>query len=342
MRPLTTIVAISDDRCMSYQIHLFLESLQEQGFKSDVHILIFRPADRPEWSNHFDKVEGLYPKVKFFRYSDDGSIINSLHIYHTLHRLYSLKEHFKAYPELEKHAILYLDSDVILTQPLDLEPYLEDEICYGANIASYNNLDYFDGKISRVRPEKLEEYKREDPLQKLWLSLGVDRELLRKYNDDTAGVHYLLKNIDYTFWEEVLNNCIPVILQFNHLNQKYIEGSTTQQRANNGWQAFCADIFVTLWSLWKQGKVTKHLLDLDFTWATDPIENVPLLKWFHCAGAPPNGGIFYKGKYSNNQITPFEDTAYIQGLLNSEISKKSASHVYVEAIENLTNKYYKQ
>lgn len=341
MRPLTTIVAISDDLYQAWMIHLFLESLQEHNFQSETHILIFKPIDRPEWSNHFDKIEQLYPTVKFFRYEDDGSVYPLLSRYHTIHRAYSLKRHWQQFPELEKHAILYLDSDVILTQPLDLTPYLEDDINYGANIASYNNQRYFDQKEERVRSDRLAEYKKEDPLQKIWESFGINREILKEHNDNCAGVHYLLKDVTEDLWDQVLNRSVPLIQEFERLNKRYIVGNTSMERKNNGWQSFCADIFVVLWHLYSKGKVTKHLTDLDFTWATDPIENVPLLKFFHLAGAAPNQGIFYKGKYANNQLTPFEDIAYIQSLLNSEVSRKSASHIYVEYINKVYNKYYK-
>lgn len=345
---LTTIIAVSDDLRMVWEVNLLLESLEEQNFKYPVHILIFKPHDRKDWIKDWDKIEELYPEVKFFRYADDGSIRNLLSTYHTIHRLFSLKEHFKAFPELEKHAILYLDSDILLTKPLDLDKYLEDDICYGADIRSYNNQEYFDGKISRVRTEKLEKYKKEDPLNQLWKSLGVDRELLKKYNDHTAGVHYLLKNVNAQFWEDILYQCIPTILQLEYLNQEYIEGQPGIERKNNGWQAFCADIYLTLWSLWKRGTDTKILPELNFTWSTDLKEKIKDTWWLHNAGVSDEdslgGKTFFKGRryYVNNQRTPFdkEEESYLESILNDPITEQFANHYYTEHIQKVKNKYY--
>lgn len=345
---LTTIVAVSDDRYMQWQIQLLLESFKEHNFNGDIRILLFKPLDRREWNKDWGKIEDRYPNIKFFRYEDDGSVHPLLRSYHTIHRAYSLKKHWEQFPELKDNAILYLDSDVLLTKELNLEPYLQDNINYGADIRSYNNQAYFDGKEGRVRPEKMEEYLREDPLEQMWKEHGVSRELLKEYNDDCAGVHYLLKNITVDIWDEVLTKSVPLIQRLEKLNQYFIEGDTPLDRKNNGWQSFCADIYILLWALYKRGGKTKILDCLNFTWSTDTYSKVNDTHWMHnCSISSEDqfeGGLgkaFYKGKraYVNNLVTPFDESeqSYIDSILNNEISKKYANYYYAEKIKQLYN-----
>lgn len=346
---LTTIIAVSDDLQCTWQIRLFLESLKEHRFKYPVHILIFKPLDRKEWIKDWEPIEKEYQNIEFFRYEDDGSVLPILRNYHTIHRAFSLREHLKDHPELEKHALLYLDMDVVLTKELDLDDLLEDDISYGADINSYNNWTYFRGKESRVRPEKLEQYKTEDPLKQIWNKVGIDEELIKENDNNCAGVHYLIKGTTPEFWDGILNNCIPLIKDFERYNQLFIEGKTAIERKNNGWQSFCLDIWLTLWQTWKEGRKTKIDNRFNFTWSTDHYNKISETYWVHNAGIGSEnqfeGGIgksFFKGKnsYINNQVTPLsmEEQPYIDSILENEISKKYANYYYTEKIKQLYNK----
>lgn len=343
MRSVTAIVAVSDDLYQTWQVDLLLASLKENSFEGRVHILIFKPSDRKYWSSHWVGLIAKYEQVSFYFYEDDGSVYPQLKNYTTIHRLFSLREHFKKLPQLKDHAILYLDSDVLLTKKLDLEPLLQDNICYGADIRSYNSYDYFKNKVDKVRPERLEKYLIENPLSKIWKHLGVSEEIVKANNENTAGVHYLLKGIDADFWDEILQNCVPLIKQLEYLNNHYMVGNTKQERSNNGFQSFCADIYLTLWGLWKRGIETKIAPQLNFTWATDSIESLQNTNFYHNAGITPNlffegvGPSFYKGKYANNDKTPFDDAEgeYLKIIHENSTSKKYANWHYVDYILKL-------
>lgn len=327
---LTTIVAVSEDLHSLWQVQLLMESFKEFNFKYPVHILVFKPKTRP-WSVDWGD-------LPVFKYEDSGEVAPLLKTYHTIHRAYSIREHLKANPELENRALLYLDMDILLTKELNLDHLLQDNISYGADIRSYNNWEYFTNKVSRVKPERMEQYLKENPLGQMWERFGISEETIKANNDNTAGVHYLLKGTNVEFWNEVLHSCVPMIKELEYLNQKYIQGSTSLEKRNNGWQSFCSDIFITLYALWKRGLETRMAPELNFTWATDSIEKIKDTPWYHNAAITSEshfGGVcFYKGRYVNNDKTPFQDKEYIKSILQDPITKNFANYYYTLKIKN--------
>jgi hypothetical protein len=49
-------------------------------------------------------------------------------------------------------------------------------------------------------------------------------------------------------------------------------GDTVDERENNGFQSWCADMWAMLWTLWGTGAPVTCPEEMDFTWATDRIE----------------------------------------------------------------------
>lgn len=340
---LTTIVAVSDDKLMTWQVQLLLESFREHEFKGDIRILIFKPKGR-EWIKDWEEVEERYLEIKFFRYEDDGSVNPLLRTYHTIHRAYSMLKHWEQFPELESHAIMYLDSDILLNKKLDLEDLLQDDINYGADIKSYNGWDYFEGKQSRVRPEKLDDYLSKKPVEALLQQFNIDVGSIKAQKDNCAGVHYLLKNVKREMWEKILYDSVPLIKGFEYINQKYMEGNTPQERRNNGFQSFCMDIWRLLWYTYNMGGKTIPDKRLNFSWSTDSKERDEY--WIHnCSITSENhlGNTFYKGaeRYINNIVTPFDESEqpYIDSILNCPTNQNYINNIYTEKIKNFYNKY---
>ena len=184
-------------------------------------------------------------------------------------------------------------------------------------------------------PEKLEEYKTRDILAELTSLIGINREIAEANNDNSGGAQYFLKNVDATFWHKVMNDCIIIRKYLQHINKEFFANE------DKGFQSWCADMWAVLWNLWFRDIETKNISEMDFSWASDPIEKVLKLGMFHNAGITKRDmdgyPAFYKGLYHTGK-DPFRDT-HMEIVLNDENSKKRGTHYYVTKLIELKNKY---
>lgn len=316
-----------------WQIEVQLYNLRKFGYSEGYNILVYlKPGERV--SDNWRKLENLFPEAKFFYYRDSSreaySVIKSID-YEPYLRLWMLEKHFKNNPDLEKEAIFYLDCDVLFTKHLNFSKFLIDDINYISWPGSdYLGPEYFDSKIKDVHPSKLEAYKSLDVLDMTARLCGIDRAVVESNKEFTGGAQYLLKNIDHIFWKECRANCrkIRVFLK-EVINKGYFESE------NKGFQSWCADMWALLWTLWKNNKKTSCPEELNFTWATDPIDKLDHNYMFHNAGVssevmkygPKDFKLFYKNRYTRNFKIPIKDLSYIDSL-----DKGFAVDFYVESI----------
>jgi len=243
-------------------------------------------------------------------------------------------EYFKLHPENNNKAIFYCDSDILFTENFDISKYIEDDVCYLSDTNSYINATYFDSKVKDVKPEKLEDYKKRDILEEATSLIGVSREIAEKNNEHSGGAQYLLKNVDYEFWEKVLGDCIKIRIYLRNINGEFFENES------KGFQSWCADMWAVLWNLWYHKKEVKVIPEMDFAWSTSPISELKKVGIFHNAGivGEKHGEIpvFYKGKYHKG-LNPLLDP-YLEQLFKNEKNKTLANNYYIEKIIQLKNK----
>lgn len=329
---MTTVIACNNSTAQIFQLRLLLESFKEHGFKYPVHILVFvmeKETREVEWR----QLNGYNCKIYF--YKADAQVMQDLRVYTNIHRLYSLIKHADI---LGDGPILYLDSDILLLKPLDLDKYLEDSVCYGSDINSYSNHTYyFKTKQGVVRPELVEAYKEANPVADMLLTCGLEPKVMEKYDKQTAGVHYLLKGFNKESWKRVYKNTLYITQQLDLINQSFFMGNSYQERDNKGFQKYCADILATHIEIWSQGRDTQILPELNFIWPGDPKEKLSDYHWFHNAGVGPNDGLFWKGKYVHTKIMPYHqvENQYIDNLYNTIQDK--AQHHYITKIIGLRN-----
>jgi hypothetical protein len=265
----------------------------------------------------------------------NSELNDHLKVYIPALRPWTLAKYFKEHPEWSEKAVFYCDSDVLFTDRLDVEKFVNDDICYVSNTNSYINASYFDSKIKDVIPQKVDEYKTRDILEETASIVGINRATCEKYNEHSGGAQYLLKNIDSEFWKKVYNDCISIRVQLMLVNKQYFPNE------NKGFQSWCADMWAVLWNIWLRGQETKCVPEMDFSWASDRIEKLSSTAIFHNAGIVSENGngypAFYKGKYHNGG-DPTTDP-HLEIVLNNEESKKYCTHFYATSLKNLKNKY---
>lgn len=334
MKDLRFVCVQPDDTYFTWQVHLWLESLKEIGHSDKAIVLIYIPSDR-EKNAKWQQVIDLYPEAEFHFYKDQGDLDKYLSIYIPILRPWTLWKHFKANPELSNKAIFYCDSDVLFTKNFNVDNFIEDDICYLSNTNSYINATYFESKEKDVLPNKLEEYKTRDILGEVMSLVGVDKQVAYDNNEHSGGAQYFLKDVDATFWNKVMNDCLLIRTYLQKVNRDFFESES------KGYQSWCADMWAVLWNLWFRGQETKVINEMNFSWATDPIERLEENTLFHNAGivSPHNGtyNCFYKGKYHNGG-DPTKDP-HLDAVLNDETSQKYCTWFYANKLKELKNKY---
>lgn len=368
MRDLVFISAQPADLYFAWQVDVQLNNFRKFGYSDKAHVLVFLKQGE-QVPKFWRALMNKYTEAQFF-FAQDTDRIESHYIvnfkYPPLLRPWILKEYFKENPSLTKAALFYHDSDIVFTKKLDFSPFIEDDINYlswtgdksrGDNYLNYN---YFERKKNQVDATKLQQYLEADPLKKFAEMFDLSTETIKANNEKTGGAQYILKDINPKFWADVFDGCLFIKIGMHNYNQKYFEGGHPQERENNGFQAWCADMWSVLWNLWKRGRQTECPPELDFCWATDPIARWDETYIYHDAGKTEGTDLFNKkgpwvdhpedffkqgtkrqvACYASNLATPFEDDL-------SWVNKNFCSWKYVQEIEetknsNVKNKYYEK
>ena len=274
----------------AWQVEVMINNFIKHGINpNNIDILVaWNPNDltsTPENIELWDKLATHYNNVRFLFYQDTREqpirYISSV-------RPNILKQHFAAYPELENEAIFYHDCDVILTKTPDWSQFLNDNIWYMSNTNSYINYDYIVSKG-------------QDVYDKMCEIVGMNPTIPKIMNSNSGGAQYILKNINAQYWEKVERDCEQLFYEITKLNQEKKAADPTHHEL----QIWCADMWAVLWNGWLLGNETKVVPEMDFSWATDPIEKWEQTTLFHNAGVTCScGRQFYKAAYMDK--LPYE------------------------------------
>jgi hypothetical protein len=269
----------------AWQVEVMINNFIKHGINpNNIDILVaWNPVDAtsyPENIEAWDKLASHYNTVRFFFYQDTR--IQPIHYISSV-RPNVLKQHFLRYPELEKEAIFYHDSDIVFTKTPNFDHLLNDDIWYLSDTNSYINYRYIISKGQDVYDEMCE-------------IVGIDPVIPKLMNSNSGGAQYILKNVDAEYWRKVERNSEELFHRITNLNLQ----KKAQDPTHHELQIWCADMWAVLWNGWMRGNETKNVKDMDFSWATDPIARWDETAIYHNAGATCScGGLFYKANYMN-------------------------------------------
>lgn len=334
-----------------WETNVLLESikLQNKEWLKYTYVCIFK--QKGEFVGKWRVLHDLYPEVNYRFYEDDKNYIwPYLAIYRPILRPFCLVFLFK---EISPKATIYVDTDIIFINKFPLESFLNDDINYMSDTVSVNDYmshEYFESKINSVREELKEEYLKFDALDQLCKVVHIDRDVIVRNKNKTGGVQYILKDITADYWKSVLEDSLMIRSVLMTLNQKFMKGMSPQERENNGFQSWCADLWACLWNLWKRGKDTQTPSSMDFAWATDYIEKLEKVYFLHNAGVVEEDKMiirdgkktidapaFYKGRFVKH--SPFTDIEYLNKIIEHPISKNYCTAYYTQFIKDLGKKY---
>jgi hypothetical protein len=295
----------------AWQVEVMLNNFIKHGIDpNNIDILVGYNQDDNTSSSEaiemWNKLVSHHNKVRFFFYEDTRlkptNYIPSI-------RPNIIKQHFKKYPELKDEAIFYHDCDILFTKKPNFDKYLSDNIWYLSDTTSYTSYDYI---IS----------KGEDIYDKMCEIVHIPKLIPKLMAEHSGGAQYLLKNVNWTYWDKVERDCESLYRNINYLSfKKKIEDINYGEL-----QTWHTDIWSVLWNSWLIGHKTKVVKELDFCCATDPLKRWNEVGIYHNVGVTCScGESFYKADYKER--LPYK--------LNLRIKEANCSYLYYQEIKEV-------
>lgn len=257
--------------------------------------------------DNWSKLANNYP-VRFFFYDDERETKH----YISSIRPNIIKQHFKKYPQLEEEAIFYHDCDIIFSKPIDFQQFLNDDKWYGSDVRWYIAHSYIKGKG-------------EDILDAMCKIVDISKNIIEENEENAIGAQYLLKGVNYEYWDRVERDCEKLFKDITELNNI----KKSENPSYHELQIWCADMWAVLWNGWKMGKETICHKDLEFSWGTSTEDDFKRMNIMHNAGVTNSvSGLFYKALYINE--LPYNKAV--------EPNKGTASWWYWNEIQETTKK----
>jgi hypothetical protein len=262
----------------AWQVEVMLNNFKAMGINlNQVDIVCWKQNGvvPDEWS----KLATAYP-ARFFFYDDTRETKH----YISSIRPNILKQHWEKYPELSLDAIFYHDCDIVFTKPPTewiTDIMIKDKRWYGSDTRWYIGHDYIRSKG-------------EDILEAMCDIVGISKFEVERNELASIGAQYLMKNIDYSFWDKVEKDSERLFKEITDLNniKKQIDPSYHEL------QIWCADMWAVLWNGWLRENHTLCHENFNFSWGTSTEEEYHKLNIMHNAGVTsPHEGLFYKAQY---------------------------------------------
>jgi|GEM_PF-45296 len=305
--------AVPDSPYFIWQIEVQLCNFHSfQIPPNDIHILIGYNPSTGINSRFADFVEAAREKASFFFYPDTR--IGKRYV--PAIRPHVIKKHFQAFPRLEGEIVFYHDSDIVFTHTLpDFEQLSKDDIFYFSDTRNYLSspaIKYFGPLV----------------FAEMCTLLQISEQLVEGNDENAGGAQYLLKNVDWTFWDTVESNAERLFAHLEDNAAKYAQSfskdngvSIDAYRKINSWYA---DMWALLWLCFKT-RTVRCTSELDFCWPSDPASAWTRCKIFHNAGIDRSQSdrFFYKANYTSRE--PWYDDF-------SFITRSSCCYHYVQLI----------
>jgi hypothetical protein len=304
---ITFISAQPDNAYFHWQIEVMIHNFMKAGINPNWIEVIFAYDEKV--SEEGRKLANRYPYVRFFFYKKTKM---ETHGYIPILRPDVLSKHFKLYPNLSKEPIFYHDSDIIFRELPDFDSLTVDDIWYVSDTVSYIGSNYIKSKSEEI-------------LDDMCRIANIDKSLVELNNENSGGSQYLMKGIDYTFWDEVMSTTLQLYKYMVDREKEERKRLTENElKSYNPIQKWCADMWGVLWVGLKRAEI-RISKELNFSWGSSSSTEWVKSKIYHNAGVTSNkeGTVFHKSEYISK--SPW-DVDF------SRISESSNSYNYVQAI----------
>lgn len=321
MGDLIFVSAQPDVTYFHWQTKIYVHNFIEKGVNPNQIHLLFLVVEGQEPNQESLNLKELGVNVHY--YFDD----RESKVYIPSLRPLMMSKWLKENPEYSK-CYFYHDSDIIFKELPDFQSIINDDICYLSDTKSYIGYEYINmcgGRYQKEHPN----LSQDDLLNNMCSVIGISSEVVKDNQENSGGAQYLLKNVDYTFWEKVYKDSEPLYMMLIHFHQSH----PIKQEI----QMWTSDMWCVLWNLWLNNKQTLITDKLSFTWATDIITEYEKNPILHMAGVTKNMKTksFYKGEFINT--SPLELLEFNINYFDY-IDEVSVTKKYVEVMKRIIKK----
>lgn len=293
----------------AWQVEVMINNFIEMGVNpNNMDIVCWKQNNviPEDWIN----LANRYP-ARFFFYDDT----RETRYYISSIRPNLLKQHWLKYPELENEVIFYHDCDIIFSKPISewiTDEMIIDDLWYGSDTRWYISHSYIKSKG-------------QDVIDKMCELMDIPEKLIEDNELNCVGAQYLMKNVNFDYWDRVESDCEILFKDITELNNQKKAADPTYHEL----QIWCSDMWSVLWGSWRLGNTTLCHKNFEFSWGTSSIEDFNKMSIMHNAGVvSPGDGLFYKANYMNK--LPYNDPL--------EIKENTASRKYWDIIVKIGQK----
>lgn len=292
------LVAVPDNNYFIWQMLVQINNFKRYGLEKDLIYIIGSNTE--------------IPSVNLQKLMNDDSINCEFVIikdsrgnsrYPSSLRPNILKQYFTLNPDASKESYFYIDPDMLFTQQVNFDQFLNDNIWYLSDTRSYIDSRYIKSKGENLFIEMCE-------------IVGVTPESISAIDNHAGGAQYLLKNVDANFWEKVESDSEKLYAHMLDTSSKY--------NPQHPIQAWTADMWAVLWNGVYFGHEMKIDKYFDFSWATDRTFRWFETKIFHNAGAIGGDGQYFLK--TEHQYSPFNKQLVA--------SNENCSYLYINEIKD--------
>lgn len=290
------LIGTDDSKFYLWQVLVQINNFRKMGIEQDTYYVIVCKTNTPS-EELIRIVNDPTLKCHFEVYIDDRMAMR----YSSTLRLRGIKHFVDNNPWFEKETFMYLDPDVIFTKPFDWSEFEKGDTWYVSDTKSYLDTVYIKSKSEKLFHEMCD-------------IVGVDPAIIEAQDPHCGGAQYIMKNVPYDFWHKTEIDSENL---FNHMRS-----TETIYHPEHPIQTWTADMWAVLWNALFFERKVEIADELDFCWASDPMEKWNRKIIFHDAGVVHQDGMrFAKGAY---QVSPFNKEI--------QVSETSASFNYVKEI----------
>ncbi|WP_029276678.1 galactosyltransferase-related protein [Pedobacter borealis] len=306
-----------------WQLEIQIENFLSLGFApEEIHILLAKDPKTGVPSRVKDFISNNHSKASIFTYPDTRIKKN----YVSSIRPNIIKQHFKKHPKLRNHNIFYHDSDIVFTDKLpDFKTLCSDDYWYFSDTRSYISSEYL---IARGGVIAFEE------MCKL---MEISPALVKANDTNAGGAQYLLKNVDYEFWDQVEADSEKLYVFLEANKSRYANMYYSNNREETEYipiSSWCADMWAVFWNGLKRTQIKIHS-ELNFCWPHYDVSYWEKTNIFHNSGVGIENSetLFYKSRYHNQE--PYY--TYLGNLDKSKCSIKYADLISKFRINKIYN-----
>lgn len=298
-----------DQPYFHWQVEVYINNFKLIGINPNRIEVIFLYNGRP--SDEAKALQAKYNTCRFFFYEDkrpDKSYIPSI-------KPWGVYRHMLDFPDLNKQAIFYHDSDIIFNEKINESRFEKGDTWFLSDTVSYIGYKYIESKGADQFLDMLD-------------VLKLDRNVVINNQNNSGGAQYIVKNTTAAFWLKVYEDCPKLYNVMNDWEAKYLKQMPFGYIGEkyHPIQKWCAEMWATLWNAWLFGHQTVVDKELDFVFATDTRTRAKSVKIMHNAGVTEKDShrLFFKGGYISKDPFLIESFDWVD--------QNSASSVYTDAI----------